>query len=120
MTKEEIFKKLDSLELNKEEYIVISGASLVVQDIIDDKETEDTKDYTTVKYTVKPNETIEDIAFKNCITTSRLLEFNKPEDIKPGNEINIPVRDIVKLMYKVSKVMENKLHKLGKIDFESS
>ena len=91
-----------------------------VQDIIDDKETEDTKDYTTVKYTVKPNETIEDIAFKNCITTSRLLEFNKPEDIKPGNEINIPVRDIVKLMYKVSKVMENKLHKLGKIDFESS
>ena len=88
--------------------------------IIDDKETEDTKDYTTVKYTVKPNETIEDIAFKNCITTSRLLEFNKPEDIKPGNEINIPVRDIVKLMYKVSKVMENKLHKLGKIDFESS
>ena len=91
-----------------------------VQDIIDDKETEDTKDYTTVKYTVKQNETIEDIAFKNCITTSRLLEFNKPEDIKPGNEINIPVRDIVKLMYKVSKVMENKLHKLGKIDFESS
>lgn len=91
-----------------------------VQDIIDDKETEDTKDYTTVKYTVKPNETIEDIAFKNCITTSRLLEFNKPEDIKPGNEINIPIRDIVKLMYKVSKVMENKLHKLGKIDFESS
>lgn len=91
-----------------------------VQDIIDDKETEDTKDYTTVKYTVKPNETIEDIAFKNCITISRLLEFNKPEDIKPGNEINIPVRDIVKLMYKVSKVMENKLHKLGKIDFESS
>ena len=91
-----------------------------VQDIIDDKETEDTKDYTTIKYTVKPNETIEDIAFKNCITTSRLLEFNKPEDIKPGNEINIPVRDIVKLMYKVSKVMENKLHKLGKIDFESS
>ena len=91
-----------------------------VQDIIDDKETEDTKDYTTVKYTVKPNETIEDIAFKNCITTSRLLEFNKPEDIKPGNEINIPIRDIVKLMYKVSKVMGNKLHKLGKIDFESS
>ena len=36
MTKEEIFKKLDSLELNKEEYIVISGASLVVQDIIEE------------------------------------------------------------------------------------
>lgn len=91
-----------------------------VQDIIDDKETEDTKDYTTVKYTVKSGETIDDIAFKNCITTSKLLEFNNIEDIKPGNEINIPVRDIVKLMYKISKVMENKLHKLGKIDFENS
>lgn len=36
MTKEEIFKKLDNLELNKEDYIIISGASLVVQDIIEE------------------------------------------------------------------------------------
>ncbi len=91
-----------------------------VQDIIEDKETEDTKDYTTIKYTVKENETIDDIAFKNCITPERLLEFNKLEDFKPGNEVNLPIRDIIKLMYKVSKVMDTKLAKDGKCDFDSN
>ena len=38
MTKDEIFKKLDSLDLDKEKYIVISGASLVAQDIIEETE----------------------------------------------------------------------------------
>ena len=91
-----------------------------VQDIIEGKETEDTKDYTTVKYTVKENETIDDIAFKNCITPERLLEFNKLEDFKPGNEVNIPISDIIKLMYKVSKVMDSRLAKDGKCDFDSN
>lgn len=91
-----------------------------VQDILDGKETEDTKDYTTIKYTVKENETIDDIAFKNCITPERLLEFNKLEDFKPGNEVNLPIRDIIKLMYKVSKVMDTKLAKDGKCDFDSN
>ena len=35
MNKEEIFKALNKLELDKDKYIVLSGASLVVQDIID-------------------------------------------------------------------------------------
>ena len=39
MTKEEIFNKLEKLDLPKNKYIVISGASLVVQDVI--KETDD-------------------------------------------------------------------------------
>ena len=91
-----------------------------VQDIIENKETEDTKDYTTIKYTVKENESAEDIAFKNCITVDRLLEFNKSDDIKPGNEINIPVRDVIKLMSKISKIMGSRLEKRGKINFESS
>ena len=91
-----------------------------VQDILEGKETEDTKDYTTVKYTVKENETIDDIAFKNCIKPERLLEFNKLEDFKPGNEINIPISDIIKLMYKVSKVMDSRLAKDGKCDFDSN
>lgn len=91
-----------------------------VQDIIEGKETEDTKDYTTIKYTVKDNETIDDIAFKNCITPERLLEFNKPEDFKPGNEVNLPISDIIKLMYKVSKVMDTRLSKDGKCDFDSN
>lgn len=91
-----------------------------VQDILEGKETEDTKDYTTVKYTVKENETIDDIAFKNCIIPERLLEFNKLEDFKPGNEVNIPISDIIKLMYKVSKVMDSRLAKDGKCDFDSN
>ncbi len=91
-----------------------------VQDILEGKETEDTKDYTTIKYTVKENETIDDIAFKNCITPERLLEFNKPEDFKSGNEINIPISDVIKLMYKVSKVMDARLAKDGKCDFDSN
>ena len=36
MIKEEIFQKLDSLNLDKNEYIIISGASLVCQGIIDE------------------------------------------------------------------------------------
>ena len=66
------------------------------------------------------NETIDDIAFKNCITPERLLEFNKPEDFKSGNEINIPISDVIKLMYKVSKVMDTRLAKDGKCDFDSN
>lgn len=91
-----------------------------VQDILEDKETEDTKDYTTLKYTVKENETIESIAFKNCITVEKLLEYNNKEDFKPGNEVNIPVRDVIKLMYKISKVMDRKLSSKGKSDFDSN
>lgn len=36
MTKEEIFKKLDSLELDKNKYIIISGASLVCQGYLEE------------------------------------------------------------------------------------
>ena len=36
MTKDEIFKELEKLDLPKDKYIVISGASLVVQDIIEE------------------------------------------------------------------------------------
>lgn len=38
MIKEEILEKLDSLDLDKEEYIVINDASLVVQDIMEETE----------------------------------------------------------------------------------
>ena len=36
MTKEDIFKKLDSLKLDKSKYIIISGASLVCQDLLEE------------------------------------------------------------------------------------
>lgn len=91
-----------------------------VQDIIEGKETEDTVNYTTVKYTVRENETAHDVAFKNCITVEELLEVNEGIEIKEGNEINVPVRPIIKLMSEVSKVLDAKYHRRGKSDFESS
>ena len=70
MTKEEIFKKLDSLELNKEEYIVISGASLVVQDIIEETSdidlSCDTTYYDSISWPVKDGYFGTEIKYKDC------------------------------------------------------
>ena len=89
-----------------------------VQDIIENKDTEDTKDYITLKYTVKSGETIDDVAFKYALTASDLLEYNKLEDFKEGNEVNIPTRQVVKLSYKTSKIMGAALKRRGKTDFD--
>lgn len=89
-----------------------------VQDIIENKDTEDTKDYITLKYTVKSGETIDDVAFKYALTASDLLEYNKQEDFKEGNEVNIPTRQVVKLSYKTSKIMGAALKRRGKTDFD--
>ena len=89
-----------------------------VQDIIDSKNTEDTVDYTVLKYTVKENEKIEDIAFKYGMTSEELLKYNTNIEIKEGNEINIPTRRVVLNNYITSRIMERALERRGKIDFE--
>ena len=99
-----------------------------VQDIIEDKHTEDTKNYITLKYTVKDNETIDDIAFKYGITkeellqikdeNGKLIDINKESDFKSGNEVNIPTRAVVKNYYVTSKIMGAALKRRGKIDFD--
>ncbi len=89
-----------------------------VQDIIDGKETEDTKDYTTIKYTVKENETIDDIAFKYVTTREELLKYNKIEDFKKGIEVNIPLRVVIKNYNVTSRIMADALRRRGKIDFD--
>ena len=99
-----------------------------VQDIIEDKYTDDTKDYVTLKYTVKENETIDDIAFKYAITKEELLkiktpdgkfiDINKESDFKSGNEVNSPTRSVIKNYYVTSKIMEGALKRRGKIDFD--
>ncbi len=96
-----------------------------VQDIIEGKYTEDTKDYTTIKYTVKDGETIENIAFKYATTPDSLLKYdneiiNKRDDFRSGNEVNIPVRIVVKNYHVTSKIMKDALRRRGKIDFEGS
>ena len=90
-----------------------------VQDILDDKYTDDTKDYVTLKYTVKDKETIDDIAFKYNLTIDELLEYNKKSDFKSGNEINIPTRKYIKNHYVTYKIMEAALKRRGKVDFDS-
>ncbi len=89
-----------------------------VQDIIENKETEDTQDYTVLKYTVKDDETIDDIAFKFMTTVEELLEYNKPEDFKSGHEVNIPTRRVVKNYYITSKIQGDALKRRGKLDFD--
>ena len=89
-----------------------------VQDIIEGKDTEDTKDYVSLKYTVKDKETIDDIAFKYGITKEDLLKMNNESDFKSGNEVNIPTRSVVKNYYVTSKIMGAALKRRGKIDFD--
>lgn len=89
-----------------------------VQDIIEGKYTEDTKDYVTLKYTVKENETIDDIAFKYSVTKEELLEYNKESDFKEGKEVNIPTRKVLLNHYVTSKIIESALNRRGKINFD--
>ncbi len=89
-----------------------------VQDIIDSKHTEDTKDYVVLKYTVGKNETIDSIAYKYGLTKEELLKNNKESDFEVGNEINIPTRKVVLNNYITSRIMKKALIERGKVDFE--
>ena len=90
-----------------------------VEDILEDKTTEDTVGYDTLKYTVKKDETVESIAYSNNMTKEELLEYNKESDIKEGNEINIPCSVILKNMNALSKRISNYKEKRGELSFES-
>lgn len=89
-----------------------------VQDIIEGKYTDDTKDYLNLKYTVKEGETISDVAFKYAVTEDELLKDNHESAFKGGNEVNIPTRSVINNYYVSSKIIGNTLHKRGKIDFD--
>lgn len=92
-----------------------------VQDIIDDKETEDTKDYTTLEYTVKKGETLGDIAFSNNMTTDELLLVNQGiENVKEGDIVNIPCRNVLKNMYALSKKISAFKERRGELKFEGN
>ncbi len=90
-----------------------------VQDIIDSKETEDTKDYVVLKYTVKKDDTIDSIAYMYATTPDELLKVNKKTDFKEGKEVNIPTRRVVLNNYITSRIMKSALKRRGKIDFDS-
>ncbi len=89
-----------------------------VQDIIEGKNTEDTKDYTVLKYTVGKDETMDSVAFKYGMTADELLKYNTKNEFKEGNEINIPTRKVVLNNYVTSKIMKDALDRRGKVDFD--
>ncbi len=88
-----------------------------VQDIIENKDTEDTESYTTLPYVAREGETIEFIAFSNNMTKEELLEYNKDIEIKKGTEVNIPVRKILKNMHVVSKTLRAEKNRRGNLEF---
>ena len=90
-----------------------------VEDILENKETEDTIGYDTLKYTLKDTDTIDSIAFYNSMTSEELLSYNKDIEFKSGNEINIPCSVILKNMNVLSKKLSNYKEKRGEIKFES-
>ena len=90
-----------------------------VEDIIEDKETEDTKSYTTLDYIVKKGDTKESIAFENNMSPSELDEYNKNCEYKVGDSVNIPVRKVIKNMQALSKILSAFKKRRGEISFES-
>ena len=70
MNKKEILKKLDELDLDREKYIIISGASLVVQDIIEETSdidlSCDTTYYDSISWPVKDGYFGTEIKYKDC------------------------------------------------------
>lgn len=92
-----------------------------VEDILNDRETEDTKDYTTLEYTVKKGETLNDIAFANNLVVDDLLEVNKElvneNDIKEGMIINVPCKQILKNMHALSKRISAFKQRRGELVF---
>ena len=90
-----------------------------VQDIIDDKETEDTKDYTTLEYIAKKGETLANIAFANNMTEDELLEYNKGIKVEEGTVVNVPCKNVLKNMHVLSKMISVYKQKRGELTFES-
>lgn len=70
MNKVEVFEKLDKLDLDKNNYIIISGASLVVQDIIDytsDIDLSCSKEYyNSIEWPTKTGYLNTEIKYKDC------------------------------------------------------
>ncbi len=70
MNKVEVFEKLDKLDLDKNNCIIISGASLVVQDIIDDTSDVDlscSKEYyNSIEWPTKAGYFNTEIKYKDC------------------------------------------------------
>lgn len=119
MKKEEIFKKLDELELDKEQYVIISGASLVIQDIIDETSDIDLSCsmdyYNEIKWDTKNGFFNTEIKYKDCYEIS--YNFFDLENIVMINGYKFMNLDkCLELKKKENKKKDQKLIK--KLDLE--
>jgi len=87
-----------------------------VQDIIENKYTDETKDYTTLVRVLNEGETIDTVAFENNMTVEELQKYNENFD---GKNVNVPVRNIIKNMHILSKKIEDRKYRRGALEFES-
>ena len=78
MTKKEIYKKLDKLDLSKEKYIVINDASLVVQGIIGETTSIDLacpkEFYDTLDWPTKIGAFNAEVKYKDCFDIDALTK----------------------------------------------
>lgn len=89
-----------------------------VQDLIDGKDTVETKDYTTLEYTLRSGETLNDVAFSYAIPLDELEKYNPDFVEKEGSIVNVPCKNIIKNAYSLSKKIDAFKHERGEIIFE--
>ena len=90
-----------------------------VEDIIEGRDTEDTKDYTTLEYIVKKGDTKESIGYENNMSPLELDDFNKECKYNVGDSVNIPVSKIINSMHSLSKELSAFKKRRGELSFES-
>ena len=90
-----------------------------VQALIDkDFDSKELEGYDTLVYNLKDGETLADVAFKNGISTSELLEYNKDFNTS-SKEVNVPCYKVIENAYKLSKEISAMKKRRGELAFLS-
>lgn len=114
MKKEEVFKELEKLNLSKDKYIVISGASLVCQDIIDETDDIDltcSKEfYNKLDWPTRIGAFGKEVKYKDCFEISdNLYEY---QDIVLINSYRfLSLEDCLEIKKRLNRPKDKKLIK---------
>ena len=114
MKKEEVFKELEKLDLSKDKYIVISGASLVCQDIIDETDDIDltcSKEfYNKLDWPTRIGAFGKEVKYKDCFEISgNLYEY---QDIVLINSYRfLSLEDCLEIKKRLNRPKDKKLIK---------
>ncbi len=88
-----------------------------VEDILNNKETAETKDYTTLEYIFQNGDTFSLVAFSNNMTEEELKKYNKGDEYKEGDIIHIPASKIIKNLGALSKILSSYKRRRGMLEF---